>query len=140
VKSPLPSWMLVVALAATCIFCACETDRFDITGDWEIIMAMDGSGMGYDRSRASLWTLTGDQTEGEVSADVSFLSGTYQVRGRSITMEIVSGRGPMWFRRHFRGVVTGDGAMQGRYTGESIPLGPEDPETFAGTWWAIKKQ
>jgi len=132
--------MLVVALAATCIFCACETDRFDITGDWEIIMAMDGSGMGYDRSRASLWTLTGDQTEGEVSADVSFLSGTYQVRGRSITMEIVSGRGPYWYNRYFNGIITGNRTMQGRYEGYSVPLDSADAVTFSGSWWAIKKQ
>jgi len=120
--------------------CACERSAFDITGDWEFVLSGDGSEWGYDRSRATVWTLTGDQNEGEISADISFLSGSYQVRGKSITMEVIAGRGPMWFRRDFRGAITGDETMQGRYEGASIPLGEGEVETFTGTWWAIKKQ
>ena len=120
---------------------ACNRETFDITGDWEIITAMDGSGMGYDRSRAAVWTFTGDQNGGDISADVSFLSGTYRVSGKLITFEVVAGRGPYWFRRFFQGVITGDGSMQGTYEGESIPLNTEeDAETFSGLWWAIKKR
>ena len=120
---------------------ACNGDTFDITGEWEIIASQDGSQWGYDRSRAAVWTFTGDQNGGDISADISFLSGTYRVSGRSITFEVVSGRGPMWSRRYFQGVITGDGSMQGRYEGESIPLNTEeDAETFSGLWWAIKKR
>lgn len=138
-KEKMPHKLFFLCLIALLLFSACQTDPFDIRGDWELITAVDESNQEFDRSRSTLITLTGSPGEGEISAEISFLNGTYQVRGNRITMEIVSGRGPMWFRRNYRGVITGDGAMQGRYEGASIPLGPEEGENFSGTWWALKK-
>ncbi len=129
-----------IALAATLIFCACEQERFDINGDWEIVMAPDTGEFGYDRSRATVWTFSGDQNEGEISADVSFSSGTYQIRGKLITIENVTGRGPYWYNRHLTGIITGNRTMQGQYEGYSLPVDSAQAETFSGSWWAIKKK
>lgn len=132
-------WFVLCLLVSLGLW-ACKGETFDINGDWEIIVSQDGSEWGYDRSRASVWTFSGSAFEGEITADVSFLSGTYRIEGKSVAMEVVAGRGPMWFRRRFSGYITGNGSMQGIYEGESVPLGPEEPETFSGSWWAIKKR
>jgi hypothetical protein len=129
-----------LVLAAMLLFCGCEQERFDINGDWEIIQAVSGSGQDYDPDRAMIWTFSGTAEEGEISTDVSFSSGTYRVRGKLITMEIVSGRGPYWYNRYYNGIITGNRTMQGQYEGSSVPLDSADAITFSGSWWAHRKK
>jgi len=119
--------------------CARESEIFEITGDWKIIQVVSDSGQEYDPDRGMIWTFSGTSEEGDISTDVSFLSGTYRVRGKLITMEIVSGRGPYWYNRYYSGIITGHKTMQGQYEGSSLAGDSEEAVTFSGSWWAIKK-
>ena len=128
--------MILVFLAA----CSTETQEFRITGEWRIFRADHGSGQGFDRSAGVVWVFAGNREEGEISAAVSFLNGTYRVRGRAVDMEVVSGRGPLWFRTEYEGIVTGDDSMQGRYEGREISSNSETGGAYSGTWWAIRQK